>query len=315
MKRFISLLSLVSLVSLFGAFPVQGVAADLFTRSLRLGDAGDDVKALQEILNQDSRTQVAQFGAGSPGQETNRFGLLTKAAAVRFQELYASELLEPIGLRSGTGFIGARTLKKLNELAKGIPGKSAVTITSIAPSRAEAGAILTVTGIGFGSGQVTTSMAGRTIAAVSDPTLPDTISFLVPADLPVGLYAVSLSTPNGISNELKVRVANSRLSGIGPNISQLSPSRGGYGTTVNILGSGFATTPTNTLYVGYDKIENIASPDGKTISFTIPRIIPHINFRPEELAGVDAWLPFWVYVQNTNGESNSQLFTFTFYTY
>jgi len=73
-----------------------------FNRNLKLGDIGDDVKQLQIFLNNNG-FKLASAGPGSLGNETNKFGWLTKAAVIKFQEAYANDILKPLGLRYGTG--------------------------------------------------------------------------------------------------------------------------------------------------------------------------------------------------------------------
>ena len=82
----------------------QGVT---FTRTLKAGMSGNDVKCLQALLNV------------SP--QTGYFGPLTKAAVVKFQEDHADEILAPLGLTKGTGVVGPSTRAELNKMVSGAP--------------------------------------------------------------------------------------------------------------------------------------------------------------------------------------------------
>ncbi len=84
------------------------VAGAKVLRSLKQGMRGNDVKTLQQVLISE--------GFLPADSATGFFGALTRAAVIRFQEKYASEVLTPAGLTKGSGFVGPGTLKKLNAL-------------------------------------------------------------------------------------------------------------------------------------------------------------------------------------------------------
>ena len=106
--------------------PSDGGTSSSFTRTLRLGFVGEDVRRLQQLLNSRTETRVNVSGQpGGPGSETTFFGSLTQNAVMRFQQLYASDILTPLGLSQGTGVFGTRSITKANIILAqggGIPG-------------------------------------------------------------------------------------------------------------------------------------------------------------------------------------------------
>lgn len=90
-----------------------------WTRSLTVGSTGEDVRMLQRFLNADNDTRVAVSGAGAPGAETTYFGPATRAAVMKFQTKYRSDVLTPSGLVNATGYFGPASINKANALAKG----------------------------------------------------------------------------------------------------------------------------------------------------------------------------------------------------
>jgi len=88
----------------------------LFTQDMYNGITNNEVKMLQIFLNGDSRTVVNRTGPGSTGNETTYFGNATQNAVERFQLIYKSVILDPIGFTSPTGIVGARSRSVLNKI-------------------------------------------------------------------------------------------------------------------------------------------------------------------------------------------------------
>jgi len=127
-------LQLAELQNIIRARAVPATALRL-TRTLKQGDTGEDVKNLQQLLNKDSRTRIALSGAGSPGLETTYFGVKTRIAVIKFQELYQAAILTPVGLTKGSGLVGPLTTAQLNTVYPATNTKT--TAVAVTGSRAE----------------------------------------------------------------------------------------------------------------------------------------------------------------------------------
>lgn len=81
-----------------------------FGSNLSLGNRGEEVAFLQKVLEKEG------FDISVDEKEKQFFGESTAAAVSGFQEKYRSEILEPLGLKYPTGFVGKSTRAKLNDL-------------------------------------------------------------------------------------------------------------------------------------------------------------------------------------------------------
>ena len=81
-------------------------------QNLSVGSSGESVVCLQEFLKKEGSDIYPE------GLVTGNFFNLTKNAVIRFQEKYASEILAPLGLTNGTGFVGSATRAKINSMIR-----------------------------------------------------------------------------------------------------------------------------------------------------------------------------------------------------
>lgn len=93
------------------------VAPSHFTRDLELGATGEDVKALQQLLNTLGFT-VSLTGPGSSGFETTTFGPATKSALTKYQQAH--------NINPALGYFGPKTRATLTS--------APVTTTSTTPA-------------------------------------------------------------------------------------------------------------------------------------------------------------------------------------
>jgi len=102
------------------------ISCQKFEENLFYGLRNDDrVRCLQEFLASPLACGEEIYPAPSEnkrcrvypeGLVTGNFLTLTKAAVTRFQEKYAADILAPLALEKGTGFVGEMTRAKINEL-------------------------------------------------------------------------------------------------------------------------------------------------------------------------------------------------------
>ncbi len=92
----------------------QNYACGAFQTNLYFGiQQSKEVKCLQEFL----KSQGAEIYP--EGFVTGNFLNATKSAVIKFQEKYASEILNPVGLQAGNGFVGPKTREKINDIIAG----------------------------------------------------------------------------------------------------------------------------------------------------------------------------------------------------
>lgn len=193
----------------------------VFTQDLYNGVDSSQVRMLQIFLNSDSRTVVNSTGPGSPRNETTYFGSATQRAVDRFQTIYRSVILDPIGLTSPSGVIGSRSRSVLNKildnLRNNIPANTNVftgttvlsngnsnntstfntrpTLSLAVPSSAAIGTQVNLNGTGFSTTENFIKL-GDLYAAKADSQNGTSLSFVVPELLGP---ECTFSTANGLS--------------------------------------------------------------------------------------------------------------------
>lgn len=117
-----------------------------FTSDLKMGSKGTEVMNLQKKLNEDSRTQVASTGAGSPGNESSYFGSLTKAAVIKYQ------IIKGV---TASGMVDSATRAELNKSSTSVTTTTSSSSSSVTTSSSSS----SVTTVGGTEGLITTKLA------------------------------------------------------------------------------------------------------------------------------------------------------------
>ncbi len=102
---------LVQLLTELQKIKGEAASCNRFDNNLYFGLANNaEVKCLQEFLKNQGTDIYPE------GLLTGNFYSATKQAVIRFQGKYASEILLPLGIQSGTGYVGTSTRSKINQL-------------------------------------------------------------------------------------------------------------------------------------------------------------------------------------------------------
>lgn len=99
-----------------------------FTKNIKSGDQGEEVRKLQKCLIFISESDPEIF----QGNITGFYGQDTQEAVTKLQEKYREEILAPGGFSRGTGMVAESTRKKLNELCSEIPEQTEDFVLRIA---------------------------------------------------------------------------------------------------------------------------------------------------------------------------------------
>ena len=108
--------------SLTGGMPTVGTGArcHTFNVNLRVGDQDSNSMERGEISTLNTALQKEGFDPVDIYSDNSNappyFSELTASIVIRFQEKYRDEILTPVGLKYGTGYVGPATRKKLNQL-------------------------------------------------------------------------------------------------------------------------------------------------------------------------------------------------------
>jgi len=328
-------------VALVAAPTMLFAATNDFNRTLYVGMRGEDVRALQKVLNADTATRIAEAGPGSPSNETDYFGPATKRALIKFQEKYRAEVLAPVGLTLGTGVFGEKTRAKAGAL-QGEPratsakttieiptpvapkietprtpksetitlpgGKTMVVstydVTVMFPSQysGKPGTTINISGANFTSADNTVYFGSLYSVEKVSSWNANSLTLNIP-NIPKGIYPLLVKNAHGESNRDAFFVVTDGVTPE-PAVESVTPARAVRGDMITIRGTGFMPKG-NMLRTGVGIFKDVDSPDGHSLSFVVPQSFLKGAF---STSTKKVSLPVWVRVVNENGVSNGKSF-------
>jgi YD repeat-containing protein len=199
------------------------VAADTTPRTLRLYGAADGNVQLTAFLSDGSAAPITDSSISNTVGVTGGVYTINYSAASAGQTLTVRLMLLD---GNADVYIDAATLS-------GSPLPASPIITSITPTSAGVGGLVTISGTGFGSMQGSSTVTFDGVPASSTTWGSQLISAIVPVGVQSG--PVQVVTSAGASN---TTVGFS----LAPGIANLSPTNGPVGTVVTITGTSFGVT-------------------------------------------------------------------------
>jgi len=250
-----------------------------FNSNLSMGQNGSAVIALQTALQKD----------GESVSITSTFDEQTASAVTGFQEKYISDILTPVGLNHGTGYVGVSTRAKLNSLyGCSLPSTQLLnavvtpTISRVSPTSVVAGNIVTIYGTNFQPksridiGNNLTAADYRTVYPSSyvDNTA---MSFVLPVDMGIGTYVLRVDGSKGLAT---LNVISDPASILAPTISSAGEfgmydlgknimSRGGQAF---VYGKGLLENSTVTIVIGNYSVSGKIDSGTNEAIFFVPDI-------------------------------------------
>lgn len=298
-------------------------SSSLFTQNLTIGSDNEEVRRLKSILNSIEATKIQDVPFNT--EKTTYFGEATKKSVVKFQELYAREVLYPVGLVKGTGYVGVQTRKKLNELAIS-PTLTPQISASTSPETLDLSALLAyfepvktyrvqkyqvlpessvvLQGSGFSAADNTVHIDGTYVLRGIYSLDGKTLRFTLPKGLTAGKHLVWVSNANGTSKNAAAPVyffvSNSPQDP--PQITRVTVAES-QNDKITIYGTGF-TQNDNAIYTGFGTITGVASQNGKEITLDLSKL-EHLKNISSLSHVKDTSHRIWMYVQNENGVTTS----------